>query len=209
MGLPPFRSKRYPLQVRHKQDWSQGFPFTTPTAALPGSNAGSDVIKPPSSFVIHRQTSCSMWCPMLGQLLVHGLRFAQRRHTRNSVKEETPFVHGRMESPHQFRRLSLTQAARGKPIPTGLAPVCTKARSLEAPSQYSVFHLRFVLRGADAKSGKVAKRFRAAGTNGRLDLSLTWQVSEDPLNRPQNMISRDPLSQGECAPSAKLSWLDA
>ena len=37
------------------------------------------------------------------------------------------------------RRLSLTQAARGKPIPTGLAPVPgTKARSLEAFSQYSV-----------------------------------------------------------------------
>ena len=31
------------------------------------------------------------------------------------------------------RRLSLTQAARGKPIPTGLAPIPgTKARSLEA-----------------------------------------------------------------------------
>ena len=40
------------------------------------------------------------------------------------------------------RRLSLTQAARGKPIPTGLAPVSsTKARSLEAFSQYSVFYL--------------------------------------------------------------------
>ena len=40
------------------------------------------------------------------------------------------------------RQLSLTQAARDKPIPTGLAPVPgTKARSLEAPSQYSVFHL--------------------------------------------------------------------
>ena len=40
------------------------------------------------------------------------------------------------------RRLSLTQAARGKPIPTGLALVSgTKARSLEAFSQYSAFHL--------------------------------------------------------------------
>ena len=40
------------------------------------------------------------------------------------------------------RRLSLTQAARGKPIPTGLAPVSgTKARSLETFSQFSVFHL--------------------------------------------------------------------
>ena len=40
------------------------------------------------------------------------------------------------------RRLSLTQAARDKPIPTDLALVSvTKARSLEAFSQYSVFHL--------------------------------------------------------------------
>ena len=40
------------------------------------------------------------------------------------------------------RRLSLTQAARSKPIPTGLALVSgTKARSLEAFLQYSVFHL--------------------------------------------------------------------
>ena len=40
------------------------------------------------------------------------------------------------------RLLSLTQTARGKPIPTGLAPVSgTKAWSLEAFSQYSIFHL--------------------------------------------------------------------
>ena len=40
------------------------------------------------------------------------------------------------------RRLSLNQATQGKPIPIGLAPVSgTKARSLEAFSQYSVFHL--------------------------------------------------------------------
>ena len=40
------------------------------------------------------------------------------------------------------RRLSLTQASRGKPIPTGLPPVRgTKAQSLEAFSQYSAFHL--------------------------------------------------------------------
>ena len=40
------------------------------------------------------------------------------------------------------RRLSLTQAARGKPIPTGMVPVSgTKARNLEAFSHYSVFHL--------------------------------------------------------------------
>ena len=84
------------------------------------------------------------------------------------------------------RRLSLTQAARGKPIPTSLAPVSgTKARSLEAPSQYSVFHLWFVHSEARMPSlARLSKRFRAAGTNGRLDLSLTWRVSEDPLKKP-------------------------
>ena len=57
------------------------------------------------------------------------------------------------------RRLSLTQAARGKPIPTGLTPVPgTKARSLEAFSQYSVFHLVCPFRSADAKSGKVVQK---------------------------------------------------
>ena len=56
----------YPLQVRHKQDWGQGFILLLPqTAALPGSDAGSDVIKPASSFVIQNcQTSCSVWYPM-------------------------------------------------------------------------------------------------------------------------------------------------
>ena len=40
------------------------------------------------------------------------------------------------------RRLSLTQVAWDKPIPTGLVPVSgTKARSLEAFSQYSIFYL--------------------------------------------------------------------
>ena len=40
------------------------------------------------------------------------------------------------------RRLILTQTARSKPTPTGLAPVwATKARSLKAFSQYSAFHL--------------------------------------------------------------------
>ena len=56
----------YPLQARHKQNWGRGFILLLPqTAALPGSDAGSDVIKPASSFVIqNRQTSCSMWCQL-------------------------------------------------------------------------------------------------------------------------------------------------
>ena len=89
------------------------------------------------------------------------------------------------------RRLSLTQAALGKPIPTGLVPVRgTKARSLKAQYsslQFTVLRVPFVIcpfRSADAKSGRLSKRFRAADTNGRLDLNLTWRVSEDPLKRP-------------------------
>ena len=55
-----------PLQVRQKQDWGRGFILLlSQTAALPGSDVGSGIIKPASSFVIqNRQTSCSMWCPM-------------------------------------------------------------------------------------------------------------------------------------------------
>ena len=94
------------------------------------------------------------------------------------------------------RRLSLTQAARGKPIPTGLAPVWgTKARSLEALSQYSVFHLWFVHSEARMPSlARLSKSFRAAGTNGRPDLNLTWPVSKDPLKRQCKIWSgsRDP-----------------
>ena len=114
----------------------------------PESDAGSGVIKPASSFVIqNRQTSCSMWCPMYG----HAVR------TWSAVCSEAPHSQfGEGARPHLCmdewnrptpvrRRLSLTQAARGKPIPTSLAPVPgTKARSLEAFPQYSVFHLWFV-----------------------------------------------------------------
>ena len=32
-----------------------------------------------------------------------------------------------------------------------------------------------------ANPARLFKRFRAAGTNGRLDLSLFWRASEDPL----------------------------
>ena len=84
-------------------------------------------------------------------------------------------------------RLSLTQAARGKPIPTGLAPVPgTKTRSLEVFSQYFVFHLCSVHSEARMPSlARLSKRFRAAYTNRRLDLSLIWRISEDSHTRKQ------------------------
>ena len=45
--------KGHPLQVRHKQDWGQGFILLLPqTAVLPESDAGSGVIKSALDFVI-------------------------------------------------------------------------------------------------------------------------------------------------------------
>ena len=47
------RLKRYSLQVRHKQNWGRGFILLLPQAAvLPGSDAGSAVIKPALGFSI-------------------------------------------------------------------------------------------------------------------------------------------------------------
>ena len=66
--FPSSSFEGHPLQARHKQNWGRGFILLLPqTAALPGSDVGSDVIKPALSFVIqNRQTACSMWCPMYG-----------------------------------------------------------------------------------------------------------------------------------------------
>ena len=139
-------------------------------------------------------------------LLEHGLRFKQRLHTRNSVKERDPicvWTNG-IAQPKLFG-VSPSQQAwhrfRG-----------TKTRSLEAFSQYSVFHLWFVHSEARKPSlARLSKRFRTAGTNGCLNLTLTWRVSENPQTI-QNMIGvqRSTLSQGECCShSAKLSCLDA
>ena len=69
-NLPPSRGcclEKYPLQVRQKQDWGRGFIFLQPQILpiLLGSEAGSDILKPASGFVIqNRQASCSMWCLM-------------------------------------------------------------------------------------------------------------------------------------------------
>ena len=50
------RLKRYPLQVRHKQDQARGFILLLPQAVvLPKSDAGIGVIKPALSFVIQNR----------------------------------------------------------------------------------------------------------------------------------------------------------
>ena len=65
---------------------AKGFILLLPQiAALSESDAGSGVIKPASSFVIQKTSDLvlHMVPDVHGTLLVHGLRFAQRRHTRN------------------------------------------------------------------------------------------------------------------------------
>ena len=111
------------------------------------------------------------------------------------------------------RRLSLTQAARGKPIPTSLALVPgTKARSLEAlhSTLLSICDLSIQKRGCQVWKGYPKDSAKLAQTSV-LDLSLTWRVSEDQLKRPYKIrVQRSTVSQEEChSYSAKLSWLNA
>ena len=57
-------------------------------AVLPGSDGGTDGVKPASSFVIqNRQTSCSVWCSIYGNVIRTCPRFVLRRCTRNWVKK--------------------------------------------------------------------------------------------------------------------------
>ena len=69
-----------------------------------------------------------------GKLLERGLHFVQRRRTSIWKRSKTPFVLEQTESPNTSpQAIELNQAARSKPIPTGLAPVPgIKTRNLEA-----------------------------------------------------------------------------
>ena len=187
----PHRRRRldgHPLQVRHKQDWGRGLILLLLQAAvLLGSDAAVMLLsqhRVSSSKTVRPRAPCDNQC------MGHAIR------TRSAVCLEAPQF-GEGARPHLCmnewnratpvrRRLSLTQAVRGKFIPTGLALVLgIKTQSLEVFSQYSAFHLWFVHSEARIPSpARLFKRFHAAGTNGCLDLNLSWQASEDPFKRP-------------------------
>ena len=132
----------YPLMVRHKQDWGLYCLDQMP---------GSDQMLAMMSLSQHRVSSSKTVRPRApcgARCIGHAVS------TWSAVCSEAPHSQfGEGARPHLCmdewnrptpvrRRLSLIQAARGKPIPTGLAPVSgTKARSLEAFLQYFVFHL--------------------------------------------------------------------
>ena len=73
------------------------------------------------------------------------------------------------------RRLSLTQAALGRPIPKGLElALGMKAWSDNALAEYSMSHFVFVHWAARTSiSDRLSSNFRAAGTNERLDFNLS------------------------------------
>ena len=136
----------HPLQVRHKQYWGRGFILLLPRLLYCLDQMLAVVLlsqhRVSSSKTVRPRTPCGARC------IGHAVS------TWSAVCSEAPHLQfGEGARPHLCmdewnrptpvrRRLSLTQATRGKPIPTGLAPVTgTKVRSLEAFSQYSVFHL--------------------------------------------------------------------
>ena len=117
----------YPLQVRHKQDWGRGFIFLLPqTAALSESDLAVVLLsqhRVSSSKTVRPRAPCGARC------IGHAVR------TWSAVCSEAPHSQfGEGARPHLcmykwnrptpvLRRLSLTQAARRKPIPTSLALV--------------------------------------------------------------------------------------
>ena len=136
----------YPLQVRHNRTGAEGLSFYYPTLLHCLDQMLAVVLLSQhrvSSFkTVRPRAPCGARC------IGHAVS------TWSAVCSEAPHSQfGEGERPHLCmdewncptpvrRRLSLTPAARGKPIPAGLAPVSgTKARSLETFSQYSVFHL--------------------------------------------------------------------
>ena len=160
------------------------------------------------------------WAPCGAQCIGHAVR------TWSAVCSEAPHSQlGEVVRPHLCmdkwnrptpvcRQLSLTQAAWGKPIPTGLAPVLgTKLQSLEAFSQYSILHLWFVHSEAWMLSlARLSKRFHSPGTNERWILVSLGKYLRTYL-KDHTRYDRGPEIHSEprrChSHSVKLSWVDA
>ena len=138
--------EEYPLQVRQKQDWGQGFNFLlTHAPVLPGSDAGSNVVKPAlnSSFKTVRPRA-----PCVARCMKHAIRtwYGVCSEAPNSQFSEGARPHLCIDKWNRptpvCMRLSLTQAARDKLIQTGLALVLgIKTRSLDVFTQNSEFYL--------------------------------------------------------------------
>ena len=87
------------------------------------------------------------------------------------------------------RRLSLTQAVRVKLIPIGLELNLEMwTPSVDNLLEYSVSHVKFIHWAARMpNSDKLRNSFRAAGTNGCPDFSLSLLAACDPFSWPCRM----------------------
>ena len=152
--------EEHPLQVRHKQDWSRGF--------IPRLLHFPDQMLEVMLFSQHRVSSSKT----VGPRAPCGARcIGQAVGTWSAVCSKAPHSQfGEGGRPHLCmdewnrptpvrRRLSLTQAARGKLIPTSLAPVLgTKHGTWK---HFKVLRIPFMicpLKNADAKSSKVYQK---------------------------------------------------
>ena len=148
-----------------------------------------------------------MWCPMLGHIV----------STWSAVCSEAPHSQfGEGARPHLCmdewnrptpvrRRLSLTQAARGKPIPTGLTLV---HKSTEPGSIFTV--IPFSICDSFQRRGcQVWQDCPRDSAHLAQNLSLTWRVRTHLTDHAK--YDRGPEIHGKprrVSLSAKLSWLD-
>ena len=112
------------------------------------------------------------------------------------------------------RRLSLTQSARGKPIPTGLAP--TRAQKHGAWKHFhsiprSICDLSIQKRGCQDWQGCPRDSAHLAQMGVWILVSLGEYLRTHLRDHIRyDRVHRSTVSQGECrSHSAKLSWLDA
>ena len=83
------RLERYPLQIRHKQYWGQRFILLLMYCLNQMLAVMLLSQHRVSSFkTVRPRASCGARC--MGHAIRHGLRFAQRHHSRNLVKERDP-----------------------------------------------------------------------------------------------------------------------
>ena len=133
--------KGHPLQVRHKQDWARGFILLLPQTPrlLHCLNQMLAVMslsqhRVSSSKTVRPRAPCGARCIGHAVSTLQSAVCLEAPHSQFGEGARSHLCMDEWNRPTPIRRrLSLTQTARGKPIPTGLAPVRgTKARSLEA-----------------------------------------------------------------------------
>ena len=126
---------------------------------------------------------------------------------------ETPFVHGQMKKPYaspQAIELNLrcSEQAHFKGPRTGF-----ENENMEYGCAFGILCAPSIIRPQSPRMPSVGKSFdsfRAAGTNGRLDFSLSWGISGDPASGPGKIWSRVPhFAKESVAPKRQSSsgWM--